>query len=105
MTDGRGPDAVIDAVGLEAHGSPGTGLIQKVAGLLPDKVQGKVMLTAGVSRLSALYPAIDIVRPGGTILVIGVYGGRAAHLPTLTMLDQHIPLHMGQANDHRRAHD
>jgi len=35
-TDGRGADSVIDAVGMEAHGAPATGLVQKAAGLLPD---------------------------------------------------------------------
>src|SRR3546814_14729258 len=105
MTDGLGPDAGIDAVGIGAHGSPGTGLSQKVAGLLPDKVQEKVMLTAGVSRLSALYSAIDIVRRGGTISVIGVYGGAADPLPTLTLFDKQIQLRMGQANVQRWVDD
>src|SRR5215207_9665973 len=36
MTDGRGTDSVIDAVGMEAHGSPATGLTQQIAGFLPD---------------------------------------------------------------------
>ena len=38
MTDGRGTDSVIDAVGMEAHGSPGAKLAQQIAGLLPDVV-------------------------------------------------------------------
>jgi hypothetical protein len=37
MTGGRGPDAVIDAVGMEAHGSPGAGVAHKLAGLLPER--------------------------------------------------------------------
>jgi hypothetical protein len=37
MTDGRGPESVIDAVGMEAHGSPVAGIAHKLAGLLPDK--------------------------------------------------------------------
>ncbi len=60
MTDGRGPDAVIDAVGMEAHGSPGPKLAQQATGLLPDAVAGKFMQKAGVDRLAALYLAIDI---------------------------------------------
>jgi len=62
MTDGRGPDAVIDAVGMEAHGSPGPKIAQQATGLLPDAVAGKFMQKAGVDRLAALYLAIDIVR-------------------------------------------
>lgn len=38
LTDGRGPDSVIDAVGMEAHGAPVASVVQKVAGLLPDAV-------------------------------------------------------------------
>jgi threonine dehydrogenase-like Zn-dependent dehydrogenase len=41
MTDGRGPDSVIDAVGMEAHGSPATGLAQQVTGALPDRIQDR----------------------------------------------------------------
>ncbi|MGI8625005.1 MAG: zinc-binding dehydrogenase [Geodermatophilaceae bacterium] len=98
MTDGRGPDAVIDAVGMEAHGSPGPKIAQQVTGLLPDAVAGKFMQKAGVDRLAALYLAIDIVRRGGTISVVGVYGGMKDPLPMLTMFDKQIQLRMGQAN-------
>jgi len=98
MTDGRGPDAVIDAVGMEAHGSPGPKLAQQATGLLPDAVAGKFMQKAGVDRLAALYLAIDIVRRGGTVSVVGVYGGMKDPLPMLTMFDKQIQLRMGQAN-------
>ncbi|WP_072805970.1 zinc-dependent alcohol dehydrogenase [Rhodococcoides yunnanense] len=97
-TDGRGTDAVIDAVGMEAHGSPVSKLVQDVTALLPDAVAGPMMQKAGVDRLSALYSAIDIVRRGGTISVIGVYGGMADPLPMLTLFDKQIQLRMGQAN-------
>jgi threonine dehydrogenase-like Zn-dependent dehydrogenase len=98
MTDGRGPDSVIDAVGMEAHGSPTTGLTQQIAGLLPDAVAQPVMQEAGIDRLSVLYAAIDTVRRGGTISLIGVYGGQADPLPMLTLFDKQIQLRMGQAN-------
>ncbi len=62
LTDGRGPDAVIDAVGMEAHGSPGAKVAQQAAGLLPDKVQARFMQKAGVDRLAALLLAVDAVR-------------------------------------------
>ncbi|HYX99184.1 MAG TPA: zinc-dependent alcohol dehydrogenase [Mycobacterium sp.] len=98
LTDGRGADSVIDAVGMEAHGSPVTRLAQQVTGLLPDALAKRLMQTAGVDRLSALYSAIDIVRRGGTISLAGVYGGMADPLPMLTLFDKQVTLRMGQAN-------
>jgi len=105
MTGGRGPDSVIEAVGMEAHGSPGTGLMQKAAGLLPDPVQDRLMKTGGVDRLNALYSSIDAVRRGGTISLIGVYGGMADPLPMLTLFDKQVQLRMGQANVKRWVDD
>ncbi len=98
MTDGRGPDSVIDAVGMEAHGSPGAGVAQQLAGLLPDSVARGVIEQAGVDRLSASHAAINTVRRGGTISLSGVYGGQADPLPMLTLFDKQIQLRMGQAN-------
>ena len=98
MTDGRGADSVIDAVGMEAHGAPVSKLAQQMTGLLPDAIARKLMETAGVDRLSALYLAIDAVRRGGTISLIGVYGGQADPMPMLTLFDKQIQLRMGQAN-------
>jgi threonine dehydrogenase-like Zn-dependent dehydrogenase len=98
LTDGRGPDSVIDAVGMEAHGSPVGKLVQTMAGLLPDPLQGKLMEKAGVDRLHALYLAIDLVRRGGTISLSGVYGGMADPLPMMTLFDKQVQVRMGQAN-------
>ncbi|MGW1346099.1 zinc-dependent alcohol dehydrogenase [Kribbella sp. NPDC002412] len=100
-TEGRGPDSVIDAVGMEAHGSPVAKVSQQLAGYLPDALQRKVMQTVGVDRLAAVYLAVEIVRRGGTISLIGVYGGMADPLPMLTIFDKQIQLRMGQANVHR----
>jgi threonine dehydrogenase-like Zn-dependent dehydrogenase len=100
-TEGRGPDSVIDAVGMEAHGSPVAKVTQQLAGYLPDPLQRKMMQTVGVDRLAALYLAVDTVRRGGTISLIGVYGGMADPLPMLTLFDKQIQLRMGQANVHR----
>ncbi|MGH3932368.1 MAG: zinc-dependent alcohol dehydrogenase [Pseudonocardiaceae bacterium] len=105
MTEGRGPDAVIDAVGMEAHGSPGAKIAQQVTTVLPKSLAAALMQRAGVDRLSALYHAIDIVRRGGTISVIGVYGGMSDPLPLLTMFDKQIQLRMGQANVKRWVDD
>ncbi|WP_369149107.1 alcohol dehydrogenase catalytic domain-containing protein [Streptomyces sp. R44] len=104
-TDGRGPDAVIDAVGMEAHGSVGTQAAQTVTGLLPDALASAVMKKAGVDKLGALKLAIELVRRGGTISLSGVYGGAADPLPLLTMFDKQIQLRMGQANVHRWVDD
>ena len=98
MTDGRGPDSVVDAVGMEAHGSPATTFVQKAAGLLPDAIAAPLQKAAGVDRLAALYSAIDVVRRGGTISLSGVYGGAADPIPMLTLFDKQIQLTMGQCN-------
>ena len=98
LTDGRGTDSVIDAVGMEAHGSPVAKTAQTAAGMLPDALARKIIETAGIDRLHALHLAIDIVRRGGTISLSGVYGGQADPLPLMTMFDKQIQLRMGQAN-------
>jgi threonine dehydrogenase-like Zn-dependent dehydrogenase len=105
LTDGRGPDAVIDAVGMEAHGSPVAKLAHQAVGLLPDVVASPLMKAAGVDRLAALQLAIELVRRGGTISISGVYGGAADPLPLLTIFDKQIQLRMGQANVHRWVPD
>ena len=97
-TDGRGPDSVLDAVGMEAHGAPVAKLAQTLAGMLPDPLQKKLMETAGVDRLKALYLAIDLVRRGGTISISGVYGGMADPIPMQTLFDKQVQIRMGQAN-------
>ncbi|GAA1276219.1 zinc-dependent alcohol dehydrogenase [Saccharothrix xinjiangensis] len=98
LTGGRGPEAVVDAVGMEAHGAPVAKLAHQAVGLLPDAIAAPFMKTAGVDRLHALRLAIDIVRRGGTISLSGVYGGMADPLPLLTLFDKQVQLRMGQAN-------
>ncbi|KAB1988290.1 zinc-dependent alcohol dehydrogenase [Streptomyces triticiradicis] len=105
LTDGRGPDSVIDAVGMEAHGASTAKVGQQMTTLLPDALAAKLMRRAGVDRLSALYLAIDLVRRGGTISLSGVYGGMSDPLPLLTMFDKQIQLRMGQANVWRWVDD
>lgn len=101
QTDGRGPDAVIDAVGTEAHGSAAAKLAQQASAILPRKLSGPFAERFSVDRLAALHTAIDLVRRGGTISLTGVYGGMADPLPMLTMFDKQIQLRMGQANVRR----
>jgi threonine dehydrogenase-like Zn-dependent dehydrogenase len=105
MTDGRGTDAVIDAVGLEAHGSPSAKVAQALTGLLPDPAAAALMRKAGIDRLAVLYQALDAVRRGGTVSVSGVYGGMADPLPMLQMFDKGIQIRMGQAHVRRWIDD
>ena len=105
LTDGHGPDSVIDAVGMEAHGAPVAKLAHTLAGLVPDAIARKVMQTAGVDRLSALALAVEIVRRGGTISLSGVYGGTADPINMLQIFDKQLTLKMGQANVRRWVDD
>jgi len=104
-TEGRGADSVIDAVGMEAHGSPIAGTMQTAAGFLPSPVGRAVMKQAGVDRLAALNTAIEVVRRGGTISLSGVYGGAADPINLMTLFDKQIQLRMGQANVKRWVPD
>ena len=104
-TDGRGPDSVIDAVGMEAHGSPAAKAAQTAVGLLPDAAARKLMQNVGVDRLAALITGIDVVRRGGTLSVSGVYGGMTDPLPLLQMFDKQLTVRMGQANVKRWVDD
>ncbi len=97
-TDGRGPDSVLDAVGMEAHGAPIAKAMQQAAGYLPEAIQRKLMETASVDRLHALHLAIELVRRGGTISISGVYGGMADPLPLRVLFDKQVQIRMGQAN-------
>jgi threonine dehydrogenase-like Zn-dependent dehydrogenase len=105
QTGGRGPDSVIDAVGMEAHGSGAAKAAQTFVGLLPDAVARKMMENAGVDRLAALLAGIDIVRRGGTLSLSGVYGGMVDPLPMLQMFDKQLTVRMGQGNVKRWIDD
>jgi threonine dehydrogenase-like Zn-dependent dehydrogenase len=104
-TGGRGPIAVIDAVGMEAHGSPVGKLAQRLAGFLPDSAAQKMIETAGTDRLSALHMAIELVQRGGNLSLSGVYGGAASPMPLIQMFDKQINTRMGQANVKRWIDD
>jgi threonine dehydrogenase-like Zn-dependent dehydrogenase len=105
MTDGRGTDSAIDAVGMEAHGAPVAEMTQKAAGLLPDKVAEKVIEKAGIDRMAALYQCFDTVRRGGTVSISGVYGGVLDPFPLLQLFDKGVQLRMGQAHVKRWIDD
>jgi threonine dehydrogenase-like Zn-dependent dehydrogenase len=105
LTDGRGPDSVIDAVGMEAHGAPMGKLAHTLAGFLPDAIAEQMIEKGGVDRMSVLFAAIDAVRRGGTISLSGVYGGMVDPLPMMDLFDKQIQLRMGQANVKRWIDD
>ncbi|MBM6401569.1 zinc-dependent alcohol dehydrogenase [Phycicoccus sonneratiae] len=105
LTGGRGADAVVDAVGMEAHGSPVAKAAHKVVGLLPDAVAKPLMTNTGIDRLAAFYSAIDAVRRGGTISLSGVYGGMSDPMPMMTLFDKQVQMRMGQANVKRWVPD
>lgn len=98
LTEGRGSDSVIDAVGMESHGAPVAEFMQKATALLPDRLGAALAERAGIDRLSALANAIDAVRRGGTLSVVGVYGGQADSLPMMDLFDKGIQIRMGQAH-------
>ncbi len=105
VTDGRGPDAVIDAVGMEAHGSTGAKFAQTAAGLLPDAVARKVFTEAGTDRMEVINMATELVKRGGTLSISGVYGGAASPMNLLKLFDKQIKIRMGQANVKRWVDD
>ncbi|WP_026534963.1 zinc-dependent alcohol dehydrogenase [Arthrobacter sp. H14] len=97
-TDGRGPDSVVEAVGMEAHGSPVGKFAQAAVGLLPDKAAQKAMSMAGLDRMNSLHTSIDVVRRGGTVSISGVFGGQTDPMPMLSMFDKQLQFRMGQCN-------
>ncbi|GAB3844612.1 zinc-dependent alcohol dehydrogenase [Micromonospora andamanensis] len=101
LVDGRGPDAVIDAVGMESHGAPLGKMAQAAAGLLPDKLAQPMIDKVGIDRLVALKAALKGVRRGGTVSISGVYGGEVDPLPLMEMFDRGVQVRMGQCHVRR----
>ncbi len=104
-TDGRGPDGVIDAVGMEAHGDPFQRAAQQLATMLPDTVGAPLAKKFGIDRLGVLLDSIKTVRRGGTVSIIGVYGGSVDPMPLMQMFDKGIQLRMGQCHVKRWVDD
>lgn len=105
LTDGRGPDSVIDAVGMEAHGSPLDAAAHRAVAALPSAAARPLMKKVGVDRMAALMDALTVVRRGGTVSLSGVYGGMTDPMPMLSMFDKGITLRMGQAHVNRWVAD
>ncbi|MFC5731629.1 MULTISPECIES: zinc-dependent alcohol dehydrogenase [Nocardioides] len=105
MTSGRGPDGVIDAVGMEAHDSPVGKAAHAVVAALPDSVAKPLADKMAVDRMGALRAAIKSVRRGGTVSVSGVYGGEVDPMPMMEMFDRGITMRMGQCHVKRWIDD
>jgi threonine dehydrogenase-like Zn-dependent dehydrogenase len=90
LTGGIGPDACIDAVGLEAHSAQLQGTYDKI----------KVALLMETDRPSVLRQAIQTVRKGGTLSIPGVYGGLLDKVPFGAAFGKGITMKMGQTNMH-----
>jgi threonine dehydrogenase-like Zn-dependent dehydrogenase len=101
LTGGRGPDGVVDAVGMEAHGNPVAEVAITAAGRLPGPVARAAIESFGIDRLAALHTAIDLVRRGGTVSISGVYGGMADPMPMMSLFDKGVQLRMGQCHVRR----
>jgi threonine dehydrogenase-like Zn-dependent dehydrogenase len=91
MTGGRGPDACIDAVGMEAHGMTMDALYDRV----------KHALWLGTDRPHVLREAIQACRKGGTVSVIGVYGGVLDNIPFGAAFNKGLTFRMGQVHVHK----
>ncbi|MFC4783836.1 zinc-dependent alcohol dehydrogenase [Nocardioides sp. MAHUQ-72] len=104
-TVGRGADSVVDAVGMEAHGSAVAEVGQRIFNALPKRITAPLMSRVGLDRMAAIYTAIDAVRRGGTVSLIGVYGGQTDPMPIMTMFDKQLQMRMGQANVKRWVDD
>jgi threonine dehydrogenase-like Zn-dependent dehydrogenase len=105
LTDGRGADGTVDAVGMEAHGSPLAQAAIGAVGLLPDVVAKPLADRLAIDRLAALSNAIKSVRRGGTVSVSGVYGGEVSPLPLMEMFDRGISMRLGQCHVRRWTDD
>jgi threonine dehydrogenase-like Zn-dependent dehydrogenase len=105
LTQGRGADATVDAVGMEAHGSPVAKAAITAVGVLPDALAKPLTDKFAIDRLAALQAAIKSVRRGGTVSVSGVYGGEVDPLPMMEMFDRGITMRMGQCHVRRWTDD
>ena len=105
LTEGRGPDAVIDAVGMEAHGNPLSEKVIAAAGRMPKPVARAAIEHVGIDRLSALHTAVAAVRRGGTLSISGVYGGMADPMPMMELFDKGLTVRMGQCHVRRWSDD
>ncbi len=104
-TDGRGADGVLEAVGMEAHGSPLAQAAIGAVGLLPDALAKPLADKMAIDRLAALTESTKGVRRGGSVSVVGVYGGEVDPMPLMEMVDRGITMRFGQCHVRRWTDD
>ena len=105
LTSGRGADGTVDAVGMEAHGSPMVKAAITVVGMLPQKLARPLSDKFAIDRTAALHAAIKSVRRGGTVSVSGVYGGEIDPMPLMELFDRGITMRLGQCHVRRWTDD
>ena len=106
LTDGRGPglrDRRRRHGGARRAASASSPRTSRAC--CPTSWPTKLIEKAGVDRLSVLHAAIDTVRRGGTLSIVGVYGGMIDPMPMMTLFDKQITVRMGQANVKRWVDD
>jgi threonine dehydrogenase-like Zn-dependent dehydrogenase len=101
LTEGRGADGTVDAVGMEAHGSPVAKAAISAVGMLPDVVARSLSDKSAIDRLAALRASIKSARRGGTVSVSGVYGGEIDPLPMMEIFDRGLTMRFGQCHVRR----
>lgn len=97
-TDGRGPESVLEAVGMEAHGDPVAEKVIGAASRLPKALARKAIENVGIDRMQAVRTAFEAVQRGGTVSISGVYGGAASPLNMMVMFDKGVTIRMGQCH-------
>ncbi len=98
LTEGRGADGTVDAVGMEAHGSPFAKAAISAVGMLPDALSRPMTDKMAIDRLAALRSSIKAARRGGTVSVSGVYGGEVDPLPMMEIFDRGLTMRFGQCH-------
>jgi threonine dehydrogenase-like Zn-dependent dehydrogenase len=101
LTHGRGADGVVDAVGMEAHGSPVAKAAIAAVSVLPDVIARPLTDKMAIDRLAALRDVIKSTRRGGTVSISGVYGGEVDPLPMMELFDRGLQVRMGQCHVRR----
>ena len=96
LTDGKGPEKCIDAVGLEAHGDRSLDSIY-------DRVKQALMLVT--DRAHVIREMFYVCRPGGTVSIPGVYGGIADKIPLGMLMNKGLTIRTGQTHVNRWTDD
>ncbi len=103
LTSGRGADSSVDAVGMEAHGSPLARVATTAGAMLPGAVGRPLAERFAVDAMTAFRTAVGSTRRGGTVSVSGVYGGAVDPVALVDIFDRGLTLRFGQCHVRRWA--